>query len=92
MAAGAIMPEMATGYLWASGVLEVVATINPAVTAAAMEAAGTIIGAIAGGLLGNGIAGRGDRTLGTISWRRRRRTRGAGDRPQPLLMIQALRS
>ncbi len=28
--------------------------------------AGTIIGAIAGGLIGNGIAGRGDRTLGTI--------------------------
>ena len=28
--------------------------------------AGTIIGAIAGGLLGNGIAGRGDRTLGTV--------------------------
>ncbi|MBW8842420.1 MAG: glycine zipper 2TM domain-containing protein [Sphingomonadales bacterium] len=27
---------------------------------------GTIVGAIAGGLLGNGIAGRGDRTLGTI--------------------------
>ena len=27
---------------------------------------GTIIGAIAGGLLGNGIAGRGDRTLGAI--------------------------
>jgi len=29
-------------------------------------AAGTIIGAIAGGLLGNSVAGRGDRTLGTI--------------------------
>lgn len=27
---------------------------------------GTIVGAIAGGLLGNGIAGRGDRGLGTI--------------------------
>lgn len=27
---------------------------------------GTIIGAIAGGLLGNSIAGRGDRTIGTI--------------------------
>lgn len=27
---------------------------------------GTIIGAIAGGLLGNVIAGRGDRTLGTV--------------------------
>ena len=27
---------------------------------------GTIVGAIAGGLLGNQIAGRGDRTLGTI--------------------------
>jgi uncharacterized protein YcfJ len=27
---------------------------------------GTIIGAIAGGLLGNSIAGRGDRTVGTI--------------------------
>jgi len=27
---------------------------------------GTIIGAIAGGLLGNAIAGRGDRTLGTV--------------------------
>ena len=27
---------------------------------------GTIIGALAGGLLGNGLAGRGDRTLGTI--------------------------
>jgi uncharacterized protein YcfJ len=27
---------------------------------------GTIVGAIAGGLLGNGIAGRGDRTVGTI--------------------------
>ncbi len=27
---------------------------------------GTIIGAIAGGLLGNTIAGRGDRTLGTV--------------------------
>lgn len=27
---------------------------------------GTILGAIAGGLLGNGIAGRGDRTLGTV--------------------------
>jgi uncharacterized protein YcfJ len=27
---------------------------------------GTIVGAIAGGLLGNAIAGRGDRTLGTI--------------------------
>lgn len=27
---------------------------------------GTIVGAIAGGLLGNGIAGRGDRTIGTI--------------------------
>lgn len=27
---------------------------------------GTIIGAIAGGLLGNTVAGRGDRTLGTI--------------------------
>ena len=27
---------------------------------------GTIVGAIAGGLLGNGIAGRGDRTLGTV--------------------------
>lgn len=29
-------------------------------------AAGTVIGAIAGGLIGNGIAGRGDRTAGTI--------------------------
>lgn len=28
--------------------------------------AGTIIGAIAGGLIGNGIAGRGDHTVGTI--------------------------
>ena len=28
--------------------------------------AGTIIGAIAGGLLGHSIAGRGDRTLGTV--------------------------
>ena len=28
--------------------------------------AGTILGAIAGGLLGNGIAGRGDRSAGTI--------------------------
>jgi hypothetical protein len=27
---------------------------------------GTILGAIAGGLLGNGVAGRGDRTLGTL--------------------------
>lgn len=27
---------------------------------------GTIVGALAGGLLGNTIAGRGDRTLGTI--------------------------
>ncbi|WP_298670717.1 glycine zipper 2TM domain-containing protein [uncultured Sphingomonas sp.] len=27
---------------------------------------GTIVGAIAGGLLGNGIAGDGDRTLGTV--------------------------
>lgn len=27
---------------------------------------GTIVGAIAGGLLGNAVAGRGDRTLGTI--------------------------
>ena len=27
---------------------------------------GTIIGAIAGGLLGNSVAGRGDRTVGTI--------------------------
>jgi len=27
---------------------------------------GAIIGALAGGLLGNGIAGRGDRTLGTV--------------------------
>ncbi|TPG56663.1 glycine zipper 2TM domain-containing protein [Sphingomonas glacialis] len=27
---------------------------------------GTILGAIAGGLLGNSIAGRGDRTLGTV--------------------------
>ena len=27
---------------------------------------GTILGAIAGGLIGNGIAGRGDRTLGTV--------------------------
>jgi len=27
---------------------------------------GTIIGAIAGGLLGHGIAGRGDRTLGAV--------------------------
>jgi outer membrane lipoprotein SlyB len=27
---------------------------------------GTIVGALAGGLLGNQIAGRGDRTLGTI--------------------------
>lgn len=27
---------------------------------------GAIIGAIAGGLIGNGVAGRGDRTLGTI--------------------------
>ena len=27
---------------------------------------GTIIGAIAGGLLGNGVAGRGDRTVGTV--------------------------
>jgi hypothetical protein len=27
---------------------------------------GTIVGAIAGGLLGNTVAGRGDRTLGTI--------------------------
>ena len=27
---------------------------------------GTIVGAIAGGLLGNQVAGRGDRTLGTI--------------------------
>lgn len=27
---------------------------------------GTIIGALAGGLLGNGLAGRGDHTLGTI--------------------------
>lgn len=27
---------------------------------------GTIVGAIAGGLLGNSVAGRGDRTLGTI--------------------------
>jgi uncharacterized protein YcfJ len=27
---------------------------------------GTIIGAIAGGLLGNSVAGRGDRTLGTV--------------------------
>ncbi len=27
---------------------------------------GTIIGAIAGGLIGNGVAGRGDRTLGAI--------------------------
>ena len=27
---------------------------------------GTIIGAIAGGLLGNGVAGRGDRTIGTM--------------------------
>ncbi len=29
-------------------------------------ATGSIIGAIAGGLLGNAIAGRGDRTLGTV--------------------------
>jgi len=28
--------------------------------------AGTVIGAIAGGLIGNGVAGRGDRTAGTI--------------------------
>lgn len=28
--------------------------------------AGTIIGAIAGGLIGNSVAGRGDRTLGTV--------------------------
>ena len=28
--------------------------------------AGTIIGAIAGGLIGNGVAGRGDRLLGTV--------------------------
>ena len=28
--------------------------------------AGTIIGAIAGGLLGHSVAGRGDRTLGTV--------------------------
>ena len=27
---------------------------------------GTILGAIAGGLIGNGVAGRGDRTLGTV--------------------------
>jgi len=27
---------------------------------------GTIVGAIAGGLLGNTVAGRGDRTLGTV--------------------------
>jgi len=27
---------------------------------------GTIVGALAGGLLGNGVAGRGDRTLGTL--------------------------
>ena len=27
---------------------------------------GTVIGAIAGGLLGNAVAGRGDRTLGTV--------------------------
>lgn len=27
---------------------------------------GTIVGAIAGGLIGNGVAGRGDRTLGTV--------------------------
>ena len=27
---------------------------------------GTIVGAIAGGLLGNAVAGRGDRTIGTI--------------------------
>jgi hypothetical protein len=27
---------------------------------------GTLIGALAGGLLGNGLAGRGDRTLGTL--------------------------
>jgi len=27
---------------------------------------GTVVGAIAGGLLGNGIAGRGDRLLGTV--------------------------
>ena len=27
---------------------------------------GTIVGAIAGGLLGNQVAGRGDRTLGTV--------------------------
>lgn len=27
---------------------------------------GTIVGALAGGLLGNGVAGRGDRTLGTV--------------------------
>jgi len=30
------------------------------------SATGTILGAIAGGLLGNGIAGRGDRGLGTV--------------------------
>lgn len=29
-------------------------------------ATGTILGAIAGGLIGNGVAGRGDRTLGTV--------------------------
>lgn len=27
---------------------------------------GTIVGAVAGGLLGNAVAGRGDRTLGTV--------------------------
>ncbi|MCP3729344.1 glycine zipper 2TM domain-containing protein [Sphingomonas sp. MG17] len=30
------------------------------------SSAGTIVGAIAGGLIGNGVAGRGDRTIGTI--------------------------
>jgi len=30
------------------------------------SSAGTIVGAIAGGLVGNGVAGRGDRTIGTI--------------------------
>ena len=30
------------------------------------SSAGTIVGAIAGGLLGNSVAGRGDRTMGTV--------------------------
>jgi len=75
------------GYYGRQGYPRSVATINPAVTAAAMEAP-ALSSRHCRRLLGNGIAGRGDRTLGTILGGGAGALAGRAIEPQPLLMIQ----